>query len=105
MSTSKLDTSGVFQPLNIETQQTKLTIPTSAIRFRRNGIEFTSDQSVPLWAEMTVDLRSPPDGKRVRCTGVVVECTGNRHTGYLVSIVFMNLSRQSQERLMQLAAS
>ena len=105
MSTSKLDTSGIFQPLNIQSQQSKLTIPANAIRFRRNGIEFTSAQSIPLWTEMTVDLRSPLDGKRVHCTGVIVECSGNRHAGYLVSMVFMNLSRQAQERLTQLASS
>jgi len=105
MSTSKLDTSGVFQSLNIQSPQTQLTIPANAIRFRKNGIEFTSVQSIPLWTEMTVDLRSPLDGKRVHCNGIVVECSGNRHAGYLVSMVFMNLSRQAQERLTQLASS
>jgi hypothetical protein len=105
MSTSKLDTSGVFQHLKIEAGQTRLTLPANAIRFRKNGIEFRSDKSIPIWTEMTVDLQSPKDGRKVHCTGVVVDCQGNRHAGYSVSMVFMNLSRQSQEHLTKLAYS
>ncbi len=103
MSTSKLDTSGIFQPTKITSAQTRLALSANAIRFRKNGIEFSTDKSIPAWTEMTVDLQSPVDGKKVHCTGVVVECTGNRHSGYLVSMVFMNMSRQSQERFNQLA--
>ncbi len=105
MSTSKLDTSGIFQPAKISSTQTRLALPASAIRFRKNGIEFRTDKAIPTWTEMTVDLQSPVDGKNVHCTGVVVDCSGNRHAGYLVSMVCMNMSRQSQERFNQLAFS
>ena len=103
MSTSKLDTSGIFQPAKISSAQTRLALPANAIRFRKNGIEFRADKPIPAWTEMTVDLQSPVDGKNVHCTGVVVECTGNRHAGYLVAMVFMNMSRQAQERFKQIA--
>ena len=105
MSTSKLDTSGVFQPLTIQSEQTQLTLPAHAIRVRKSGIEFRTVKPIPTWTEMTVDLLSPADGKKVHCTGVVVDCNGNRHVGYLVSMVFLNLSRQSQQRLAELAYS
>jgi hypothetical protein len=105
MSTSKLDTSGIFQTLQVDSQQTRLSLPANAIRFRKNGIEFTTSHPLPIWREMTVDLHSAKDARKVHCTGVVVECKGNRHTGYAVSMVFINLSRQSQERLTQLAYS
>ncbi|MEW6158950.1 MAG: PilZ domain-containing protein [Verrucomicrobiota bacterium] len=105
MSTTKLDTSGVFQAVKVHAPQTRLSLPANSIRIRKNGIEFRSDHSIPAWTEMTVDLFSPVDGKKIHCTGVVVECHGNRHTGYTVAMVFMNLSRQSQERLAQLAFS
>ena len=71
--------------------------------FRKNGIEFLAPQSMPEWTEVTVDLTSPMDGKPVRGTGVVVDCTGNRHAGYVVSLVFMSLTKQSQARLSELA--
>ena len=54
---------------------------------------------------MSVALKSPRDNKTIHCTGVVVACTGNRHAGYQVSMVLMNLSRQSQEQLSMLAYS
>ena len=105
MSTSQLDTSGVFQPITVQTSSTQLSLPAHSVRICKNGVEFLSTQPIPAWTEMTVDLHSARDANKVRANGIVVECNGNRHSGYSVSIVFMNLSRQSQERLNQLAHS
>ena len=104
MCTSKVDCSGVFNPIAIQTQKTRLRLAASQVSIRKNGVEFLSAHSIPLWTEVTVDLRSPLDARPVRGTGVVVDCTGNRHAGYVVSLVFMNLTRQSQESLSHLAA-
>src|SRR5262245_31552921 len=105
MSSSKLDTSGIFNPVTVQGDKTQLSLPPDAVRFRRNGIEFRSPTPIPVWTEMTVTLRSPGDTGKVNCTGVIVACDGNRHTGYAVSMLFLNLSRQSQERLNLLAFS
>jgi hypothetical protein len=105
MSTTKLDTSGVFQPLLFQTATRKLMLPPHAVRIRRSGIEFLSPEPFSAWAEMTITLQPPSRGKAVRCTGVVIECNGNRHTGYAVSIAFMNLSPESEEQLSLLAFS
>jgi len=105
MSTSKLDTSGVFQPVTLKSDRTALSLPQAAVRIRKNGIEFRSPTPIPVWAEMTVSLQSAGDVKKLNCTGIVVACEGNRHAGYAVSMLFMNLSRQSQERLNLLAYS
>jgi hypothetical protein len=105
MSTSKFDTSGIFQPLTLQTSSTKLALPADRVRFRKNGVEFLSTKPLPLWSEMTVNLQSPQDGRKVAATGVVVECLGNRHSGYSVALLFTNLSRQSQARLSELAVS
>ena len=103
MSTSKLDTSGVFQPVTVKTDRTTLNLPQAAVRIRKNGIEFRSPTPMPAWTEMTVNLHSIGTGKKVNCTGIVVACEGNRHAGYAVSMLLMNLSRQSQEQLNLLA--
>ena len=103
MSTTKLDTSGVFQPITVHTQKTQLLLSDREVSIRSNGIEFLSPSPIAAWTEVTVDLRSPQDQGPVRGTGVVVDCTGNRHSGYVVSLLFMNLTRQSQERLTNLA--
>lgn len=102
MTTSKVDNSGLLQHAHVGSPATTLLLPTSQVAIRRNGIEFLSPTSIPLWTEVTVELRSPGNSQRVRGGGVVVDCTGNRHTGYVVSLVFMNLTRQSQEHLSRL---
>jgi hypothetical protein len=105
MSARKLETSSAFQPVTVEARQTRLSLAPDEVRVRRNGVEFRSDSSLPAWTEMTVTLQSTRDSGRVHCTGVVVACTGNRHTGYTVSMVFTSLSKQSQARLNLLAYS
>jgi PilZ domain-containing protein len=105
MSTTKLDTSGIFKPVTVRSDRTTLSLPQSAVCIRKSGIEFRSPTPIPVWTEMTVTLESSGEAKKVNCTGIVVACDGNRHTGYAVSMLFMNLSRQSQERLNLLAYS
>lgn len=104
MSTSKLDTSGVFQALHVHGAQTRLTFSPNSVRIRPNGIEFRADKPIAQWTEMTVDLFST-EGEKVHCTGIVVECNGNRHMGYQISMLFMNLSKRAQERLDWIALS
>jgi hypothetical protein len=105
MSSSKLDRSGVFAPLSLAAPQTQLSLPPNAVRVRKNGIEFRTTKAIPVWKEMTVELQSPGETKRVNFSGVVVACEGNRHSGYLVSMVFTSVSRHAQERLNLLGGS
>jgi len=99
MATSRLDRSGAFHSVVIHADSAQFALPHHGLLLRKNGVEFHSPKAFPLWKEMTVTLRSPREGTQVRCTGVVVACDGNRHMGYTVSLLFLNLSRQSQERL------
>src|SRR5437867_12838071 len=99
MSTSKLDTSGIFKPVTVRSDRTTLSLPQCAVCIRKSGIEFCSPTPIPAWTEMTVTLEYTGEAKRVNCTGIVVACDGNSHPGYEVSMLFMNLSRQSQVRL------
>jgi hypothetical protein len=71
----------------------------------KNGIEFRSVTGFSPWTEMTLTLQSARGDGKVNCTGVVISCTGNKHTGYHVSMVFTNLSKQAQARLSLLAFS
>ena len=54
---------------------------------------------------MTMMLQSSRDDGKINCSGVVIACTGNKHTGYHVSMVFTSLSRQAQARLLAYLAS
>lgn len=104
MSARKFDTD-ILSAVNLQARQTRLSLSADQVRIHRNGVEFHSETAIAPWTEMTVTLQSPRDTGRVHCTGVVVACTGNRHDGYAVSMVFTNVSKQSQERLESLAFS
>jgi hypothetical protein len=97
MSASKTK-SDLFQPLTVQSPATFLDLSPQSFHIRKNGIEFSSETPVPMWTEMTVELQLPGT-REFSCSGVVVACTGNRHLGYNVSLVFTNVSKQAQERL------
>jgi len=99
MSARKIENPELFQPVTVQAQTTRLDLPASAVRIRKNGIEFRADNAIPVWTEMTVAMQTPADSRKVNFSGVVVACNGNRHAGYMVSLLFTSLSKQAQARL------
>ena len=77
---------------------TLLNLAADQVFFRKNGIEFRSGSSIPVWTEMTVDLK-PQKGESLTCNGIVVSCSGNRHTGFQIAMVFTGMSPQHQQQL------
>ena len=92
------------QPVTVETRQASLELYADAVVIHKSGIEFRSPTPFNPWAEMTVALQ-PPGGGRLHCHGVVIACTGNKHTGYHVAMVFTGLSKQAETRLASMAYS
>jgi len=106
MSARKLEpSSSGFSDVNVQARKTSLTLPAGAVSLSKNGIEFCSPTAIAPWTEMTVDLESPRNSRKIHCTGVVVACNGSRHAGYHVSMLFTGLSRQTQAQLNLLAYS
>lgn len=100
MSARKIENEGSLgQPVTVEARQTRLTLAPEAVSLHKGGIEFHSEAPFAPWVEMTVTLHSPNDGARVNCTGVVVDCQGNKHFGYYISMVFTSISKQAEARL------
>lgn len=93
------------QQVTVEARQARLTLSPDAVVIHKGGIEFRSETSFPRWVEMTVTLQSPNDGGKVHCSGVVVDCAGNKHAGYLVSMIFTGLSKQAEARLNAMAGT
>lgn len=91
--------------MTVRAATTQLDLPAGAVRVRKNGIEFRSQQAIPVWTEMTVALQTPQEAKKVNFNGVVVACDGNRHAGYAVSMLFTNVSKQALARLNSLAVT
>jgi hypothetical protein len=101
---AELTSSLQHEHLTVQARQTRLTLSPDSVVIHKNGIEFRTTAPFAPWTEMTITLSSRDDGK-VHCTGVVISCTGNKHTGYHVSMVLTNLSKQAQARLSLMAFS
>ena len=103
MSARTIQSTGSLEQVTVEARQTRLSLSPNSVIVHKNGIEFRSAAPFAAWTEMTMTLRSPGDGGRLHCTGVVISCTGSKHAGYHVSMVFTSLSKQAQARLTSLA--
>jgi hypothetical protein len=104
MSARKAGSIGSFQPVTLQARQTQLELSADTVAVHKSGIEFRSPTPFTPWTEMTVALQSPRGGK-LHCTGVVVNCSGNKHLGYRVSMLFTSLSRAAQAQLDVMATS
>jgi hypothetical protein len=103
MSARTIEDTGAFQQVTVEARQTRLNLSPNSVIIHKNGIEFRSAAPFAAWTEMTMTLQSPVEGGRIHCTGVVISCTGNKHAGYHVSMVFTSLSKNAQARLSTIA--
>jgi hypothetical protein len=103
MSARRIVSTGSLQQVTVEARQTRLSLSPNSVIIHKDGIEFRSATPFAEWTEMTMTLQSPADGGKVHCTGVVIACTGNKHSGYHVSMVLTGLSRQAQARLSTMA--
>lgn len=99
MSARKITSHRSSEQLTVNSRKASLTLSPDAVSIHKGGIEFRSETAFPSWVEMTVTLQSPHDGATVNCTGVVVGCSGNKHAGYHVSMVFTGMSKQAEARL------
>jgi hypothetical protein len=105
MSARKAEIPSALHHVTVEARQTRLSLSPDSVLIHKNGIEFRSASAFSAWAEMTLTLHSPRDAGKVHCNGVVIACTGSKHTGYHVSMVFTGLSKQAEARLSALAVS
>src|SRR5882672_10030045 len=103
MSARKAESPGSLQHVTVEARQTRLSLSPDSVIIHKNGIEFRSVTPFSPWAEMTLTLQSPRETGKVHCNGVVIACTGNKHAGYHVSLVFTGLSKQAEARLSAMA--
>lgn len=104
MSAKKLDGIDGFV-VRPPAPQNALALSATAVRLHKNGMEFHTDKPMAVWKEIEIDLESPLAIKKIHCTGVVVACSGNRHAGYSVSMLFTHISKNSQELLSFLSSA
>ena len=105
MSARKINPSEAFAGQPVQPPSLRLDLSIGEVQIRKNGIEFRTGKAIPPWTEMTVTLETPEDGRQANFTGVVVACNGNRHEGYMVAMLFTEMTRQAQAQLNSLALS
>jgi PilZ domain len=106
MSARKFGNVGSFQQqVTVEARQTRLELSTDSVVIHKSGIEFRSPVPFNLWTEMTVALQSPRDENPIECSGVVIACSGSKHTGHHVSLLFTGMSKHAQSRLTTMSYS
>ena len=106
MSARKLGNVGPLQQqITVEARQTRLELSNDSVVIHKSGVEFRSPVPFNLWTEMTVALQSPRDESPIQCSGVVIACSGNKHVGYHVSLLFTGMSKHAQSRLHSMAYS
>jgi hypothetical protein len=106
MSARKLGSiSSLQSPVTITGRQAHLELSAETVSIHKSGIEFRSPSPFKEWTEMTVALHSPRDDGKLQCNGVVIACSGNKHSGYRVSLVFTDMSKQAQTLLNSMAHS
>jgi hypothetical protein len=103
MSARKIESTGSLQQVTLEARQTRLSLSPNSVIIHKNGMEFRS--TTPLLGVGRDDDDAAVAWRRRQgdCTGVVISCTGNKHAGYHVSMVFTGLSKQAQARLTTMA--
>jgi hypothetical protein len=104
MSASKLDNSGVFGVKAQAHPERQISLSPNAVSIGKNGIEFRSAKSIPLFKEMSMAIQAPGNVKSVRFDGVVVACEGNRNNGYIVSLFCPHLPPRMQARFELMAS-
>ena len=105
MSARKVTSPSFLQDhVTVQGREARLTLSADSVVILRSGIEFRSPTAFPAWTEMNLALRTS-DNRMVSCSGVVISCSGNKHAGYHVSMVFTGLTKQAQARLSELVQS
>lgn len=98
MKAAKRDVSGVFrlQP----TGRNPRPEPNTAL-ISPSGFTFSSASYVAPFTEVRIKLHNPASGS-VRCSGVVVDCQGDRiRRGYTVAVAFLNVPSAVKQALLQ----
>ena len=97
MAATKRDVSGVFDAELRARHHHKSAVLDSTFHLSHKGITFLSEQALPEWTEVGVELRVP---QKITCRAVVVECTRcAAESGYRITLLFLDLPKRAQSQL------
>lgn len=106
MSAKKIGSaSSLGNSVSVTARASNLALASDQVSVHKNGIEFRSPTPFHEWSEMTVSIKSPLTGSQLSCHGVVVACSGTKHAGYNVSMIFTSMTPQAEKQLGAMARS
>lgn len=71
-------------------------------RMQESGIEFQSQNEIGLYTEMHLQIVNPETQHTIKFKGVVIGCSGDKHKGYQVSLIYTNLTQETQMSLFEM---
>ena len=104
MGAAKRDFSGVFDAEIRSKRPHKSAVLDQIFQLSPRGITFVTEQFLPEWTEVGVEMRLPVAGARkdhqIDCRGVVVQCTPRQQgKGFEVALLFLNLPKRAQAQI------
>ena len=104
MAATKQDRSGVFDAELRPSRVQRAAAVSGGFQLSPKGITFTSEQSLPEWTEVGVEMRLPGTGahkgQQIDCRGVVVKCARRpQGKGFEMALLFLDLPARVQARL------
>ena len=102
MGAKQIPSARDLNPLAVQSPETTLSLGAGQYTLWQSGIEFHSAKPLTLWNEMAVEVTTTADQKKINVHGIVVESRGDRHGGYAITMVFMNLTKQAHGLLSHL---
>jgi hypothetical protein len=104
MSAKKVSNPGILEhSVKLAGRSATLDLSVEKVSIHKNGIEFRSPVPFTEWSEMTISLQSPVDGSQLSCHGIVVACTGTKHAGFHISMLFTGMTPQAEKQLGEIA--
>jgi|ERR1051325_105037 c-di-GMP-binding flagellar brake protein YcgR len=109
MNAAKRDLSGVFRPVEPATKNQRKSVLKKATRISANGVTFSSANYIAPFTEVQVRLqllKRGPSPQSISCSGVVVDCQGNKsNSQYTVAVAFLDVPKTMQNELRNAQAS
>jgi len=104
MGATKRDVSGVFEAELKARRSSRTAVLDKVFHLSPKGITFVTDQFMPEWTEVGVEMRLPASAAQkeqpVGCRGVIVQCAErDEGKGFTVALLFLNLPKYAQQHL------
>lgn len=95
--------------LSLQVGNRQAAVPSQNFQLSPRGVVFRSRAALPTWTEVSVCLHLPNGAgqprEQLECRGVVINCRRQRGGDWKCAVVFLNLSKKAETRLVRICPS